>query len=62
MSLIDWGGHRLVEEYGIEYEGSILAEAWELSCHPDGASTIVNGELVTILTILKAILLLIKLV
>ena len=39
-----WGGHRLVEEYGIDYEGPILAEAWELSCHPDGASTIVNGE------------------
>ena len=39
-----WGGHRLVEEYGVEYDGEILAEAWELSCHPDGASTIVNGE------------------
>ena len=39
-----WGGHRLVEEYGVEYEGNVLAEAWELSCHPDGPSTIVNGE------------------
>ena len=38
-----WGGHRLVEEYGKEYEGEILAETWELSCHPDGPSTIVNG-------------------
>jgi len=38
-----WGGHRLVEEYGKEYEGEILAETWELSCHPDGPTVIVNG-------------------
>lgn len=38
-----WGGHRLAEEYGIEYDGDILAESWELSCHPDGPSTIING-------------------
>ena len=38
-----WGGHRLVEEYGKEFDGEILAESWELSCHPDGPSTIVNG-------------------
>ena len=38
-----WGGHRLVEEYGKEYDGDTLAETWELSCHPDGLSTIVNG-------------------
>lgn len=38
-----WGGHRLVEEYGIEYDGDILAEAWELSCHPDGPAMITNG-------------------
>lgn len=35
-----WGGHRLAEEYGVEYDGDILAEAWELSCHPDGPSYI----------------------
>ena len=39
-----WGGHRLVDDFNVEYDGEILAEAWELSCHPDGASTIVNGE------------------
>ncbi len=39
-----WGGHRLVEEYGKEYEGGVLAETWELSCHPDGPSVISNGE------------------
>ena len=38
-----WGGHRLAEEYGIEYDGDVLAEAWELSCHPDGPSMILNG-------------------
>lgn len=39
-----WGGHNLVEKYGKEYDGDILAESWELSCHPDGPSTIVNGK------------------
>ncbi len=39
-----WGGHRLVEEYGVDYDGEILAEAWELSCHPDGPSIIANGD------------------
>lgn len=38
-----WGGRRLAEEYGKEYDGNVLAESWELSCHPDGPSTIVNG-------------------
>ncbi len=35
-----WGGHRLVEEYGIDYSGEICAEAWTLSCHKDGESVI----------------------
>lgn len=39
-----WGGRRLADEYGKEYDGSVLAETWELSCHPDGPSTIVNGR------------------
>lgn len=38
-----WGGHRLAEEYGKDYEGDVLAETWELSCHPDGPSYIENG-------------------
>lgn len=38
-----WGGQRLAKEYGKEYDKDILAESWELSCHPDGPSTIVNG-------------------
>lgn len=39
-----WGGERLKKEYGIEYAGEPLAEAWVLSCHPDGLSVIENGE------------------
>lgn len=39
-----WGGNRLVKEYGKEQTGDVLAETWELSCHPDGPSYIVNGE------------------
>ncbi|MBR3761905.1 MAG: class I mannose-6-phosphate isomerase [Lachnospiraceae bacterium] len=39
-----WGGHRLVEKYNKQYEGDILAECWELSCHPDGPCYIENGE------------------
>ena len=42
-----WGGRRLVEEFGIESDKKILAEAWMLSCHPDGASTLENGESLT---------------
>lgn len=38
-----WGGKRLKEEYEKEYDGDILAETWELSCHPDGPSYIANG-------------------
>lgn len=38
-----WGGHRLAEEYGKKCDGEVLAETWELSCHPDGPSYIENG-------------------
>lgn len=39
-----WGGRRLVEEYNKQYSGEILAESWELSCHPDGPSVIINAN------------------
>lgn len=39
-----WGGSKLKENFGKEYDGDVLAETWELSCHPDGPSTIVNGR------------------
>lgn len=38
-----WGGRRLIDEYKKEYDGDVLAETWELSCHPDGPSVITNG-------------------
>ena len=38
-----WGGRRLIDEYHKPYEGDILAESWEVSCHPDGPSYITNG-------------------
>lgn len=38
-----WGGTRLMKEYHKSFNGEKLAETWELSCHPDGPSTIVNG-------------------
>lgn len=39
-----WGGTRLIEEYGIKTDKNPAAEAWVLSCHPAGPSTILNGE------------------
>lgn len=39
-----WGGRRLVEKYNKVFNGKILAESWELSCHPDGESIIVTGK------------------
>ena len=39
-----WGGTRLKEEYGISTDMEPVAEAWVLSCHPDGPSTVANGE------------------
>lgn len=38
-----WGGSRLRKEYGKESDGEVIAETWELSCHPDGPSVIING-------------------
>lgn len=38
-----WGGERLKKEYNKEFGGDVLAETWELSCHPDGPSIIGNG-------------------
>ena len=39
-----WGGRRLIDEYNTSFDGERLAETWEMSCHPDGPSVIVNGE------------------
>ncbi len=39
-----WGGDRLKREWGIETQSETIAEAWMLSCHPDGASVVSEGE------------------
>lgn len=41
---IIWGGDQLKREYNKKAEGNI-AEAWELSVHPEGICKIENGEL-----------------
>ena len=38
-----WGGTRLREEYGKDCDLSPVAESWEISCHPDGPSTVMGG-------------------
>ena len=38
-----WGGKRLIHEYQMEPTGDVLAEAWVLASHKDGASVITNG-------------------
>ena len=38
-----WGGTRLRDEYGKASDLDKVAESWEMSVHPDGPSTIVNG-------------------
>ena len=40
-----WGGSRLREDFGISADSERIAEAWVLSCHPDGRSRICGGEL-----------------
>ena len=40
-----WGGTKLKEEYGLETDREIAAEGWMLSCHKDGANTVLNGEM-----------------
>ncbi|MCR4908023.1 MAG: mannose-6-phosphate isomerase [Lachnospiraceae bacterium] len=40
-----WGGSKLKKDFGKEdYPGHVLAETWELSCHPEGLTKIATGE------------------
>lgn len=39
-----WGGNRLRTDFFKVSDKDKIAETWELSCHPDGESTIINGE------------------
>lgn len=41
-----WGGTLLRDSYGIECDLERIAEAWVLSCHPNGKCTIASGECV----------------
>ncbi len=40
-----WGGNRLKTLYIIQTDLDVAAEAWVLSCHPNGHSTVQNGEM-----------------
>lgn len=39
-----WGGTRLKTEFGMDSALDRVAEAWVLSCHPDGPSVVASGE------------------
>ncbi|HZJ78252.1 MAG TPA: type I phosphomannose isomerase catalytic subunit [Clostridia bacterium] len=39
-----WGGRRLIDEYSIKTDKENAAEAWVLSCHPNGQSIVENGQ------------------
>ena len=38
-----WGGDKLRTDFGVDSDLHPLAEAWVLSCHPDGPSVIAEG-------------------
>lgn len=38
-----WGGNKLKSDFNKKFEGEVLAESWELSCHVDGQSVIAEG-------------------
>ena len=38
-----WGGTRLSAEFGKKSDSPVIAESWELSCHPGGLSTVAQG-------------------
>lgn len=39
-----WGGEKLKKKFGKQADTETVAESWELSCHPDGLSTVSGGE------------------
>jgi len=38
-----WGGKKLKTDFGKHTDLDIVAESWELSCHPNGQSTVFGG-------------------
>ena len=39
-----WGGNRLKVEFNKYTDEDIVAETWELSCHPEGSAIVSNGD------------------
>ncbi len=39
-----WGGRRLIDEYSVKTDKRNAAEAWVMSAHKNGSSTVANGE------------------
>ena len=39
-----WGGRRLIDEYSVVTDKRNAAEAWVMSAHKNGSSTVANGE------------------
>ena len=39
-----WGGTKLKSNYNKESSLDIIAESWELACHPNGESVVINGK------------------
>ena len=42
-----WGGQRLKTDFHVQSDMDPLAEAWVLSCHPDGPSYLEDGTTLT---------------
>lgn len=40
-----WGGTKLKDEFGFDTDLDRVSEAWVLSCHKDGNSIVLNGEM-----------------
>lgn len=38
-----WGGNRLSELYGLQNQGNVIAESWQLSAHPAGVGRVCGG-------------------
>ena len=38
-----WGGNKLKSDFHKTFDGDVLAESWELSCHVDGKSIVAEG-------------------
>ncbi|MDE6780207.1 MAG: class I mannose-6-phosphate isomerase [Ruminococcus sp.] len=39
-----WGGTKLIQDYGKNYDMERISETWECSVHPDGLSVVTTGE------------------